>query len=188
MHGDPHPGNVMIKVVKDAATGKYIGLKTLMIDYGFALQVSPPDLQMFQQYANQKRYDTFISMLCVHRRRDGLDFRKYPVYAIVCNVSNITNIHRFNQSIQDTLLQKDDVLQKRITRCHEKHALDKHFPLLPLSNTIKHRMFQGYFMPEQLRSLPPLPPPVVTKPSKYTVKVHTPTTPLEYMYGTLGLG
>ena len=147
-HADFHASNIM---VNPSDTNFFKGYKgsIILIDFGLAKKIPLNLLQqikdLFQDKTQPNRYEKIIKILCsipnTSTSGDDIDLRRHTNYDIVCkykpNDSQIDKLFVAKQKATNDIVQEFNSKTDRTK-----------FPLLPLSNTIKNKMFPG-LIPEE---------------------------------------
>ena len=139
VHSDFHTSNIMIN---PDDTNYFKGYKgsIILIDFGFSQKIQLDLLDEIKRLHSDKtisdRYIKIIKILCDIPRPGGLDLKQHSCYDVVCKYqpvdSEIDSLFDAKQQATDEIVQSFDSKTDR-----------NNFPLLPLSNAIKRKMFPG---------------------------------------------
>lgn len=138
-HSDFHASNIMINPNE---TNYFDGVQgsIILIDFGLVKKIEDNILNEIKKLHNEEirtnRYSDIIEILCNIPRIDSLNLNNYDVYKLVCGFKP-------NDSEIDDLFRKKQIATHKIIEIFNKETDRERFPLLPLSNSIKHRMFPG---------------------------------------------
>ena len=155
---DFHQSNIMIKPNCISYFGNKKGKGCpLLIDFGFAVKISSSVMKRIKTAYEQKKYTDILRILCNIRRSDNLDLKRSPPhYGWVCgnydNVSNnfilnritsnfIPNTDKYIEQLIDAREQTIDMVIALFDKYHSKNP--DLYPLLPLSNSAKNKMYSG---------------------------------------------
>ena len=158
---DFHPSNLLIDT---SYSGYYTGLpgKVIIIDFGYATKIPIPILEMIKYNISNGRYKSALVRLYSLSRSDGVQLRGWPDYYGMIpdefdytynflsekdkrNGNRSTQTPRALNEVLDDLSRRIDLqIDRRIEEFNVKHAEqpDK-YPLLPVSNAIKNKLFSG---------------------------------------------
>jgi hypothetical protein len=148
---DFHRGNLLINPNYE---GMYKGLagKVLIIDFGLASKIDINDLKKIKDFYNEKKFQEALSVFKSFTRSDGLSISEYPAYyGWLYNEDTETSSaipERANEYYDAILgklfLKEEQAIDDRIQLYDKKHQQKPDlYPLLPLSNAIKNKFFQG---------------------------------------------
>ena len=153
-HGDYHNSNVMINTTK---TNYFDGKQgaPLLIDYGLATKIQLPLLNTIKEHYNKNKYTKILEILYKQiPRKDGLDLPSYPDhYGYIYNLA--VSIPTGNYKIDELFKKRDRSIQNTIRQFEGLHTSDpSKYPLLPLPNSIKNKMYSGVDVHIELVDVP----------------------------------
>jgi RIO-like serine/threonine protein kinase len=155
-HGDFHQGNIMInksykKYFKD------INGSPLIIDFGYAKKINDEDLILIKEYFIEKNYDKILRMLCTIGRSNNLNmihseyskyygwvYGNYDYFRKVTIIMNEKGKNKLNIELNELNERREIEKEELIKYFEEMHYVSPNdYPLLPINNSIKNRMFIG---------------------------------------------
>lgn len=159
-HGDYHKGNIMINPTK---TGYFDGMQgaPLLIDYGLSRKIEPDKMVKIRELFNAEirkdplqpdklvirdKYTQIIDILSDIPRKDGqmlMDIPESYGYIQEIIINPVTNA-LVNLRIDKLFKDRDEAIKKTQRQFEDLHRTDpSRFPLLPLPNNIKNKMYSG---------------------------------------------
>ena len=157
-HGDYHGSNILINSKKNTYF-KDIEGEPLLIDFGYAVKLSENTMKIIKQLYKTKDYVGIIDKICMTPRSDGLMLNQTKfndLFGYICNKPN--DVTEINMQIDELIRLKNEETNDRIQLFHSKKDEDKNYPLLPLSNKIKNKMYIGILDVTPLAPIIRLPP------------------------------
>jgi serine/threonine protein kinase len=158
-HSDFHPGNIFINENDDtyfkSDTGIPILGRPLLIDYGMAQKIPIDKLNQIKTNCENKNYTDALKILCTINRPDGEVINNFPTfYGYVCGTYKYLNsssglaMTDFEQDTNKKIItlfknreNAINILKDEYKIKHESEP-DK-YPWIPLSNSIKNKMYSG---------------------------------------------
>jgi hypothetical protein len=156
---DFHTGNIMINIFDNVYFANNIQGKPLIIDFGYANKISSAKISEIKNLFNstdQFKYTKILLIICSVNRSDNLDVRKFKeYYGYLCGrfdalrnikVSNINDLFNdvFNNEIDNLFKSREIAINNQIEFFNSEHIKNPEiYPLLPLSNNVKNKMFNG---------------------------------------------
>jgi len=149
-HGDFHPGNIMINTTYNNYFKNIMGAPFL-IDFGYAQKIPLDILNIIKENYKKKFYTTALKELCNIKRTDNLSMNDYKdFYGWACGQYDYKKQQPMtefknstNEVIKILFKRREDAIDNTITLFDQKHSTDPKYPLLPLSNAVKNKMFSG---------------------------------------------
>ena len=135
-HSDFHFSNIMINS-NDNSYFKGTPGAPCLIDFGFALKIPVEQLNLIKTLFESKNYENIIQILCNIPRADGSDVSTHPVYEPICDFKPVET------EITQLFFQKQEATKDIIELFNSKTSERDKYPLLPLSNSMKNKMFPG---------------------------------------------
>lgn len=142
-HGDYHKGNILVNINKNTYF-KGIQGEPILIDFGYALKIPEHTMASIKQLYKNKNYLGILQLICMTPRANGLMLNQTKfndLFGYICNRPN--DATEINMQIDDLIRLKNEAINDRIQSFHYKKYEDKNYPLLPLSNKIKNKMYIG---------------------------------------------
>jgi thiol-disulfide isomerase/thioredoxin len=159
-HADFHRGNILLNPYCDTYFKGLSGCP-LLVDYGFAQKLPQDIYQKIKDYNNQKRYTDILKLLCDIPRTDNYDLKRSIInYSWVCGnydptsnqyVKKITGKYPdyMNGKIDKLFKYREESIDTIVAKFDEKHKMNPNlYPLLPLSNAVKNKMYAGMIEPD----------------------------------------
>ncbi len=135
-HSDFHLSNIMINTNSDKYFKGLTG-SIMLIDFGLAVKIPLDTLKFFKKMYETNNYKAIMNCLCMIPRSDGYDMNTSMSYKNVCN-------YKYNnQNILSLFNLKQEATDEIISEFNSKSNQRDKYPLLPLSNNIKNKMFPG---------------------------------------------
>lgn len=139
-HSDFHFGNIMVNT-NDPTYFKGENVSIMLIDFGFAHKLSENYYSKIKDLYKQGSYLDAFKVLCDVKRSDGFDLH-HDAY-LLCKyydeyIKNVLD----NNIIQRLITEKEEATNDIIHEFNSKTDRSI-YPLLPLSNEMKHNMFPG---------------------------------------------
>lgn len=146
-HADFHWGNILFNptdtsyfIPADGNPYEMFG-SAVLIDFGLSAPIPHAKLNAIKQCVENQQYDKAISYVCTVERSDTLDVRRFAQYERVCNEFKHFTRNELFHAIRLARATATDAIQAEF---NAKHATDPtKYPLLPLSNAMKNKMFPG---------------------------------------------
>ena len=152
---DFHSANFLIDSENDTYFNNYKGAP-LLLDFGLASKIPPELLSEIKQLYKEKKYTDILQKICSVPRLDNKDVRKYPKqYGWVCGnydtssnerVNEVTGLYEplLNEELTKLFEERDVAIKEVIEAFDEDHKEKSEiYPLLPLSNAIKNKLYDG---------------------------------------------
>ena len=122
-----------------------------LIDFGYAQKIPLDILNIIKENYNKKFYTTALKELCNIKRTDNLSMNNYKdFYGWVCGQYDYKKQQLMtefknstNEVIKILFKRREDAIDNTVTLFDQKHSTDPKYPLLPLSNAVKNKMFSG---------------------------------------------
>ena len=153
---DYHYSNIMIK---PNCTNYFDNIHAcpLLIDFGYAVKISPEYQQLVNKYYKEKNYTYILRILCNTPRSDDYNLKQSPKhYGWACgNYNNILNtfdetrvtnnfIPNTDNHIDNLIVQREKAIDNVVSLFDKYHSENPQlYPLLPLSNSAKNKMYSG---------------------------------------------
>ena len=143
-------------LVNPTYNGMYKDLdgKVIIIDFGFASKLSNENLKLIKHYYNNNEYQNALQVFETLERTDGLKISEYPLYygwlynhkqSFLKRIRLIKKPNEFyDNQIRELKEREEMATEDRIREFDILHKESPNeIPLLPLSNKIKNKFFQG---------------------------------------------
>ena len=133
-HADFHFSNIMINPNDTTYFDGYSGA-VILIDFGFTVKLTPMQMSTIKNMGYS--FDA-MKYLCNVPRSDNYNIatNNHEVYSDICNTTDPTN------TINELHIAREKSVENIINIFNSNTDRDK-YPLLPLSNAIKNKMFPG---------------------------------------------
>ena len=163
-HNDFHRSNLLIDPNYEGMYHKVNG-KALIIDFGFATKLSPANIKVMKELYSKNKFSEALKIFKGLARPDGIFINDHPNYWWLYNAESNDSKHiilKNNDAIYDDILEslkrKEDTATKDRTKIYDtKHKQNPSvYPLLPLSNAIKNKFYQGMIEIDTKISEPPM--------------------------------
>jgi thiol-disulfide isomerase/thioredoxin len=150
-HGDFHPGNIFINT-KYKNYFKGLNGKPLLIDFGQAQKIPIDMLKFMKEKCNNGNYTEALKKLCEINRPDGIVMNEFNTfYGFACGSYDfkkqvpITEFpKKINPIINMLFQEREKSIDDMINLFKRKNTENpKKYPLLPLSNAVKNKMYSG---------------------------------------------
>lgn len=135
-HGDFHFGNVLVDPTDTSMFHGVTG-SMMLIDFGFAVKLTPQEMLKFKRLYADKSYYAFLKKLCATPRADKLIPNQYSNAYHMCGPHLVD--HMNNHAIEQLFIQNQQSIDALVHAFNQSHS----DILLPFSNAIKHQMFPG---------------------------------------------
>jgi hypothetical protein len=151
-HGDHHLDNFMVNT-KDKTYIKGMTARPIIIDFGRSTKIPPPEMDEIKRLCSEHNYNDALQMLCKKPVANlyvadpqylkshygwgcGIqnDNQMMTTYVITELNDNLTNLFQLRE-------RQIDINVSKMNQMHEQEP-DK-YPLLPLSNAEKNKLFSG---------------------------------------------
>lgn len=145
-HGDFHQANLLLN---NNSNTMYEGNPgdIMLIDFGYAIKIDIDKLEEIKTLYKEKKYSKILIILCnIPRAIDGYVIAnpKSRQYAYMCGTFSDDESILIDNAIDELITRKNQSIDKLIQTFHSKSASDRAlYPLLPLSNRIKNKMYSG---------------------------------------------
>lgn len=151
-HNDFHRGNILFN---PRYQGKYknIPMKFLVIDFGFTSKLDPEILKQMKELYSEKRFQEALKLFKGLKRPDGRYIADSPYqYGWLYNEDVDRNGNLlptredavYNEICETIIEAEKAATDDRIKLFKSEHKYDPDlYPLLPLSNNIKNKFYQG---------------------------------------------
>lgn len=149
-HGDFHTGNILINpnelgyFGKSSINGIQLGAP-MMIDFGLSVKIPPEKHALIKGYYAKGEYGNICDVLCKLGRSDGFDLNSHEFYDWVCGLDWKTTMNKGMNYLIDKRRVGIDNTIKVFTSLHDN--ISSTYPLLPVSNQIKNKLFSGMIEP-----------------------------------------
>jgi len=150
-HGDFHENNILINV-NDTGYFHQANLNNvffgtpMLIDFGLSKKISPENQKDIKDFYEKKDWQSIMVMLCNLGRSDGLNLYKYEVYDWIClNLNFPKNVMVALDFLFKQREKQIDSIVKIFNKLHD--TLSSTYPLLPISNSIKNKLYSGMIEP-----------------------------------------
>jgi hypothetical protein len=144
-HNDFHLNNLLINRSYKGIYHKINDFgKVVIIDFGLSSKLSPENINTIKELYSKNEFMEALKILGNITRPDGVLMNKHPQY----NWLYITpgqEEYKFNNVTMLTLKTREEIaIDNRIITYNEKHEKEPNvYPLLPLSKSVKNKLFQG---------------------------------------------
>jgi hypothetical protein len=137
-HADFHYGNIMIHPT-DTSYFKGTTGSVIIIDFGLASKIPLHKLESLRESYEKKEYKKVIQKLCAIPRSDGLYLKQYTNSYKICK----NDFTPDDNMITQLFIEKEEATNDIVELFNSKTDERDMYPLLPLSNSIKNKMFPG---------------------------------------------
>lgn len=136
-HGDFHYGNMMINP-NDTSYFKGIQGSVIMLDFGLSVKISNEKMALIRTNYEQNNFKEILNILCRIPRYDGEKIINFPNSYTLCKFDPDVAV------MNDLFIKKEEATDDIIELFNSKSKEERQqYPLLPLSNSIKNRMYPG---------------------------------------------
>lgn len=151
VHGDHHIGNLFIDPYSTTYFSGVSGAP-LMIDFGYSKKIKPKVMDMIKKYFQERKLVHILRIIFHLGRSDNLSMwehkYEYGWMAGYWDFGKNMAIDEFkpaiNPSLIDLFARREDAINITVQYFDWLHSRrPDEFPLLPLSNSAKNRMFEG---------------------------------------------
>ncbi len=147
-HGDYHKSNIMINTTK---TNYFHGItgSPLLIDFGYTTKIQPEQMHIIKDKYKNKDYIGILQQISQIPRSDGElltrdDWTKMYSYLYSGFDTDA------NEQIDILFTLREQAIQNTVNQFEQLHATDTTIPLLPLPKKIRHKMYTGLDIHNQI--------------------------------------
>jgi hypothetical protein len=146
-HGDFHYANFLVNE-EDNTYFKNDPLSIYIIDFGMAVSMNATERKQCQEAYNNHRYNEIIDIVCEIGRGTFVSYNDKSAivtlfFGYICDyLKTFENNDEFNMYIANWIVSKNMATHDIIRHNESKHNREL-YPLLPLSNSIKNKMYRG---------------------------------------------
>ena len=146
-HADFHPGNILIHPTDTNYFSRTPG-SVVILDFGWAQKLSHKNIKKIKEFYELRQYVEILKLLCKIPRKDDYDLLdpSFKGFEYICKIPDPPEpyIDIFNRRIGELIAEKEEKTNEIITLFNSKPEGERHlYPLLPLSNSMKHKVYNG---------------------------------------------
>jgi hypothetical protein len=144
-HNDFHLNNLLINRSYQGIYHKINDFgKVVIIDFGLSSKLSPENINTLQELSSKNDFNEALKILGYLTRPDGVLINKHQPYNWLY-ITEGQEEYKFNNDTMIILKDREETaIDNRIITYNEKHEKEPNvYPLLPLSNKVKNKLFQG---------------------------------------------
>jgi hypothetical protein len=149
-HGDYHKANIMINTTK---TNYFHGITgaPLLIDFGYTTKIQPEQMHIIKDKYKNKDYLGILQQISQIPRSDGELLTRddwIKTYSYLYSEFDTDA----NEQIDILFTLREQAIQNTVNQFEQLHATDTTKPLLPLPKKIRHKMYAGVEIHNQIVS------------------------------------
>jgi hypothetical protein len=171
-HRDHHFHNLLYNPNDHSYFGLEYG-RPLLIDFGTTTKIPITEMREIKKLAKKHSYTNILEKLCEHPIADKyiLDPGNDKFYRWACSLSNYWI--NYDDKIRLLFELREMAIDAVTEEMYKLHMYNKNYPLLPLSNSVKNKLYKGLFIhksilkpTENVFTFAKIPSPVVKSKSK----------------------
>jgi predicted unusual protein kinase regulating ubiquinone biosynthesis (AarF/ABC1/UbiB family) len=151
-HGDHHLDNFMVNT-KDKTYIKGMTARPIIIDFGRSTKIPPPEMDEIKRLCSEHNYNDVLQMLC--KKPVANEYVSNPQYLKShygwgCGIPNDNQmmttyvITELNENLTNLFQLRERQIDINISKMNQMHEQEPDkYPLLPLSNAEKNKLFGG---------------------------------------------
>jgi hypothetical protein len=158
-HGDHHYGNIMY----NPNDHTYFGYshseygRPLLIDFGRTTKIPSIQMKKIKELAKNHLYLEILRELCKEPIANEFikDSQYHNLYGWACNVSNGFGSD-YNYDLRKLFQFREMAIDTVTEDMYKLHMYNDNYPLLPLSNTVKNKLYNGLLNVKKINSKKPI--------------------------------
>jgi len=145
IHGDFHPKNILIHPTDTNYFSRTHG-SVVILDFGWAEKLSHKNMKKIKELYKSRQYVEILKLLCKIPRKDNYDLHGFVGFDYICKIPNPPEpyVDIINRRIGELIAEKEEKTNEIVALFNSKPKEERHlYPLLPLSNSMKHKVYNG---------------------------------------------